>query len=175
MNIWPTAVKTYIWFPYIFYTKNQRNFFRGTVLENHRKSLIASEASYVYILSEQNFIKNAKICQFWRVFEKWSLRSNSATRQVEKLKFKMRHFLSFYLLKQCVTRLTFNRTKLDGKCHNSYATFWVIFKQCVFGLSDIFLWILWDFSNSSVSLRNVNKNEKWKLFGSAIIQSAFRR
>ena len=30
---------------------------------------IASEASYVYILSRQKFIKNAKNCQFWRVFE----------------------------------------------------------------------------------------------------------
>ena len=30
---------------------------------------IASEASYVYILSGQKFIKNAKNCPFWRVFE----------------------------------------------------------------------------------------------------------
>ena len=30
---------------------------------------IASEASYVYILSGQKFIKNAKDGQFWRVFE----------------------------------------------------------------------------------------------------------
>ena len=30
---------------------------------------IASEASYVYILSVQKFIKNAKNGQFWRVFE----------------------------------------------------------------------------------------------------------
>ena len=34
--------------------------------ENHKK---ASEASYVYILSGQKFIKNAKNGQFWRVFE----------------------------------------------------------------------------------------------------------
>ena len=31
---------------------------------------IASEASYVYILSGQKFIKMAKIGPFWRVFEK---------------------------------------------------------------------------------------------------------
>ena len=31
---------------------------------------IASEASYVYILSGQKFIKNAKKGPFWRVFEK---------------------------------------------------------------------------------------------------------
>ena len=31
---------------------------------------IASEASYVYILSGQKFLKNAKNGQFWRVFEK---------------------------------------------------------------------------------------------------------
>ena len=29
----------------------------------------ASEASYVYILSGQKFIKNVKNSQFWRVFE----------------------------------------------------------------------------------------------------------
>ena len=39
------------------------------MFENHRKSLIqpfniASEASYVYILSGQKFIKNAKIQKF---------------------------------------------------------------------------------------------------------------
>ena len=37
-----------------------------------------------------------------------SLRSNSVTRQV-----------------------SFNRTKIGGKCQNSNTTFWVIFKQCV--------------------------------------------
>ena len=30
---------------------------------------IVSEASYIYILSGQKFIKNAKNSQFWRVFE----------------------------------------------------------------------------------------------------------
>ena len=33
---------------------------------------IASEASYVYILSGQKLIKNAKNGQFWRVFENLS-------------------------------------------------------------------------------------------------------
>ena len=31
--------------------------------------IIASEASYVYILSGQKFIKNAKNGRFWRLFE----------------------------------------------------------------------------------------------------------
>ena len=45
-----------------------------TVFENHRKSLIlASEVSYVYILSGQNFIENAKNGPFWRVFENLKL------------------------------------------------------------------------------------------------------
>ena len=46
-----------------------------TVVENHRKSLIniASEASYVYILSGQKLIKNAKNGPFWRLFEKLKL------------------------------------------------------------------------------------------------------
>ena len=34
---------------------------------------IVSEASYVYILSVQKFIKNAKNGQFWRVFENLKL------------------------------------------------------------------------------------------------------
>ena len=51
---------------------------------------MASEASYVYILSEQKFIKNAKNGQLWS----WSLQSNSVTRQVNliMLKIQMRHF-----------------------------------------------------------------------------------
>ena len=38
------------------------------MFENHRKSLIniASEASYVYILSGQKLIKNAKKEKFWK-------------------------------------------------------------------------------------------------------------
>ena len=45
------------------------------MFENHRKSLIqlfniASEASYVYILSGQKSIKVAQNGQFWRVFRK---------------------------------------------------------------------------------------------------------
>ena len=34
---------------------------------------MASEASYVYILSGQKLIKNAKNCPFWRVFENLKL------------------------------------------------------------------------------------------------------
>ena len=34
---------------------------------------VASEASYVYILSGQKFIKNTKNGQFWRVFENLKL------------------------------------------------------------------------------------------------------
>ena len=52
----------------------EQNYYQNcTVFENHRKSLIqhciASEASYVYILSEQKLIKNTKKGPFWRVFE----------------------------------------------------------------------------------------------------------
>ena len=34
---------------------------------------IVSEASYVYILSEQKFVKNAKDGPFFRVCEKWDI------------------------------------------------------------------------------------------------------
>ena len=45
---------------------NQINASFFTVFENHRKSLIQNwdKASYVYILSGQKFIKNAKIKTF---------------------------------------------------------------------------------------------------------------
>ena len=68
---------------------------------------IASEASYVYILSGQKLIKNAKMVHFDEFLKTWSFRSNSVTRQ-----------------------LSFNRSKIGGKCQNSNATFWVIFKHC---------------------------------------------
>ena len=78
---------------------------------------IASEASYVYILSGQKLIKNTKYVPFWRVFENLKLRSNSVTRQV-----------------------SFNRTKIGGKCQNkkkSNATFLSNFQtMCI---SQIFL------------------------------------
>jgi len=41
---------------------------------------IASEASYVYILSGEKFIKRCQNWSIWRVFKNWSLRSNSVTR-----------------------------------------------------------------------------------------------
>ena len=45
------------------------------MFENHKKVSfnIASEASFVYILNGQKFIKKAKNGQFWRVFEKLKL------------------------------------------------------------------------------------------------------
>ena len=47
----------------------------GTLLKNKLKTLrnIESEASYVYILSGQKFIENAKNSPFWRVFENLKL------------------------------------------------------------------------------------------------------
>ena len=63
---------------------------------------IASEASYVYILSGQKLIKNAKNIPFWRVFENLKL-----------------------AVKQC-----YQTGQISGKCQNSNATFRVIFKHC---------------------------------------------
>ena len=57
---------------------------------------IASEASCVYFLSRQKFIKNAKNGRFGRVFE--------------NLKFAV---------KQCYQKVNFNWTKSVGKCQNS--------------------------------------------------------
>ena len=76
----------------------------GTVFENHRKvSFSLSEASYVYILSGQKFLKNGKNVFFLKSLIWWS---NSVTRPV-----------------------IFKRTKIVLKCHNcKNATFWDIFK-----------------------------------------------
>ena len=70
-------------------------FHQNTVFENQRKvsSNMASKARYVYILSGQKFIKNAKNSQHWRFFK--NLKLAGVTRQV-----------------------TFNRTKNYGKCQN---------------------------------------------------------
>ena len=72
---------------------------------------IASEASYVYILSGQKLIKNAKNGPFWRVFENRKL-----------------------AVKQCYQTGQFwkdkNWWKMPNKFKNSNVTFWVIFKQC---------------------------------------------
>ena len=56
-----------------------KSYFFSTVFQNHRKSLIhnESEASYVYIFSGPNFIKNAK---------------NTLSIFSEFLKILMRHF-----------------------------------------------------------------------------------
>ena len=81
---------------------------------------IASEASYVYILSGQKFIKNG---QFWRLFENLKL-----------------------AVKQCYQTGQFqwdkNLMKMP-KLKNSNETFWVIFKHCVPISGHIFssLWI----------------------------------
>ena len=62
---------------------------------------IVSEASYVYILSGQKLIKNAKNGPFWRVFKnlKLAVKQCYQTGQfligqklVENAKIKMRHF-----------------------------------------------------------------------------------
>ena len=50
---------------------------------------IASEASYVYILNGQKFIKNDKNAHLGEFLKTWSLRSNSFTRQVTFNRTKM--------------------------------------------------------------------------------------
>ena len=43
------------------------------IIEKVSFNIAASEASYVYILSGQKLIKNAKNAPFWRVFENLKL------------------------------------------------------------------------------------------------------
>ena len=51
---------------------------------------IASEASYVYILSGQKLIKNAKSGPFWRIFE--NLNRTKIGEKFQNSKIQMRHF-----------------------------------------------------------------------------------
>ena len=64
---------------------------------------IASEASYVYILSGQKLIKNAKNDPFWRVFaysqtvlpDRSLLKGRKLVENAKIEKSKMRHFMEF--------------------------------------------------------------------------------
>ena len=86
-----------------------------------------------------------KMVHFGEFLEIWSVRSKSVTR-----------------------RVTFNRTKIGGKCQNSNVTFWVIFKQ--------YAWIhvpkcIWSYrkvhfvSNYRSSCQNIGKGECEKTIG----------
>ena len=79
------------------------------VFENHKKVSynITSEASYIYNLSGQKFIKNAKNGHIWRVFEnlkflvKQSYQTGQDKKLVENLKNSNATFLE--ILKHCVS------------------------------------------------------------------------
>ena len=80
-----------------------------TVFENNWKSLIQHcQRSELRLHFE--WIKVNEKWLILAVFLSWRLRSNSVTRQVN-----------------------LKRTKIDGKCQNSKATIWVIFKHRAFG------------------------------------------
>ena len=83
---------------------------------------IASEASYVYILCQQKLIKNAKNGPFCASFWKTDACGQTVLPDMSVL----------------------NRTQICGKCQNSNATFWVIFKQCVKGFIDFVITITID-------------------------------
>ena len=135
--------------------KRENNLLRNhTVFKNHRKSRIqhCELRSYVYILSGQKFIKNAKNSQFlvslhciWKSQKKSHsiLRAKRATFTfwVGKSWLKMpknspiwRVFEKLSLRSNSVTRqVTFNKTKSGGKCQNwkiRMRHFLLFFKHC---------------------------------------------
>ena len=76
------------------------------MFENRQKVAfnIASEASYVYILSGQKFFKNAKNSQFWRVLENLcgqtvlpDMSLLKGQKMVKNAKIQMQHFGNFPL------------------------------------------------------------------------------
>ena len=75
---------------------------------------IASERSYVYILSGQKFIKNAQKNQFWQVFENLKLEVKQCYQIGQFLEDKNWRKLSIF--------------------EDSNVTFWMIFKQFVFSV-----------------------------------------
>ena len=89
---------------------------------------IVSQASYVYILSGQKFIKNTKNGPFWLVFE--------------NLKFAV---------KQCYQIGHFNRTKISGKCLKLLKMSHLSFSILEFSI--IFCLIKIDLSGNSVWLQ----------------------
>ena len=101
----------------------------NTIFENHRKVSfnIASEASYVYILSGQKFIENATNGLFWRL--------KSVTRQISFNRTKMPILLleNWSLWSNSVIKqVNFSMTKIVEKCpkcQNSNEKFWEIFNH----------------------------------------------
>ena len=78
------------------------------VWKSQKKShstLRAKRATFTFWV-DKSWLKVPRMVHFGEFLKNWSLQSNSVTRQV-----------------------SFNRKKIDGKCQNSNATFWVIFKQ----------------------------------------------
>ena len=69
-NFRPSSDVTEGPFPY-FHSKTLGKVYLCIVFENHSKKsqLTLSETSYVYILSGQKFVKNAKNGSDWQVFE----------------------------------------------------------------------------------------------------------
>ena len=76
------------------------------ITEKSHSTLRAKRATFTFWVDKSS-LKVPKIVHFGEFLKTWSFRSNSVTRHV-----------------------TFNRTKIGGKCQNSNATFWGIFKQC---------------------------------------------
>ena len=72
---------------------------------------------------------------FGEFLKTWSLRSNSVTRQV-----------------------SFNRTKIGGKCQNLNATFWVIFKQC----DSVVIFFSFSWHGCLFSPRRMRRMSGWK-------------
>ena len=116
----------------LYYYWSCTNFFlllfkiwRHTVFENHNKVSfnIASEASYVYILSGQKLIKNTQNGPFWRVFEKPEACGQTVLPDRSLL----------------IGQKMVENAKMS-KIEN--ATFWVVFKQCE-GMIRVFCRLRW--------------------------------
>ena len=98
------------------------------MFENPRKSLIqhCELRSYVYILilNRQKFMKNAKKI-ISRVFENWSLRSNSVTRQVTLKGQKLVKNAQIFGFSEVfrLSEKTFDRTKIGENAKNYSLSF----------------------------------------------------
>ena len=110
---------------------------------------IVSAANYVYILSGQKFLRNAKNDQFGEFLKTWSLRSNSVTRQVN-----------------------FNRTKIGGKCqhwnigwfsNNAFLRTWNLLEQR--NLPYFLYWL------SSVKRRKADMIHLWEHLQNKLIEN----
>ena len=106
----------------LFWTKNLSNWRETRCLKITEKVSfnIASEASYIYILSGQKLIKNAKNGSFWKFLKSWNLLSNRSFLIRQKLLKNATYLRNFQTLYNC----SIFHFSLFSQWHESHLAKW---------------------------------------------------